>query len=75
MSVPDHGAPSRPPGRAHHLPVLRELGWVTWAGREPREGDTERHKHDAPGGVSFAHSHNDGGDAHDHEPAGGLSLD
>lgn len=67
--TPDHGAPSRPPGRAHQLPVLRELGWATWAGSEPRPGDPNRHKHDAEGVPFFAHSHNDGADAHDHMPS------
>lgn len=72
VSIPDHGAPSRPPGRSHQLLVLRELGWVTWSGSEPQPGDPDRHKHDAKGIPFFVHSHNDGADAHDHMPPEGA---
>lgn len=64
---PACGQPCRPPGKAHQLPVLRELGWATWAGAEPQPGDPGRHKHDAAGVPFFAHSHGDAS-PHDHMP-------
>jgi len=65
----DTGMVSRPPGRARQVAALRQLGWFTWAGAEPRPGDPDRHKHDAEDvPFFFPHSHSDGADPHDHMP-------
>jgi hypothetical protein len=65
---PPHGQGRWPAVDSASVALHRRLGWVLWDGAEPRPGEETRHKHVAPDGRGFAHSHARGAEPHDHPP-------
>jgi hypothetical protein len=67
-AYPPHGPGRWPAVASPDIEMHRRLGWVMWAGAEPRPGEETRHKHTAPDGHGFAHRHVRGAESHDHPP-------